>query len=811
MSKLTCTVITANTRATKKFWIENNVLKSEGGCNLFKGNLEIKEFLTFEELQGFLNQLKTNQAVIWGVPKNHATHLTTKGNETSLSIARTKDNFQFSNVMMFDYDCKVDPLKPLEYLQALNELLPDLGESNCLLRPSCTSYIYKGEEELKGPGGLRLLLEVTGDIERAARILTKRSLLLGKSQAMVTKDGRILIKPTLFDPCVFQSNRIDYAASPELAEPLQRRIPEGRGGFSNDKGTAYDLNTLKDLTTAEERMVLDETSRLKESQQSKAKKVKRAYVDVLVDSLLDHKKKGPGKSSITDEAQERLKLVRTVKKALEVNNSRLEGDFLITLARHDNNGTHDRVTAREIFQNREKYHLMTCFDPLEPEYGDWRITGVIYSNQEKPLIHSFAHGSQTYYLTEEVETVNVTSWTSEQYIEWLNDNGYNLRRNVLNGYIYNKDVYFNDVKLNSLKSDFLDFKVQNPRTRANWEHIEAIIQGDKYLPGFNPIEEVLKSLPTHDGIDHIEAVAKALGINRRHLEVFLGGCIRKIKENEPNVMLVLHGVQQAGKSYFCNWLARPFIEKSDSLFREAPIKPEDKDDLRRATETFLWEVTELESTTRKADVNALKGFLTTKNHIFRRAYDRLDTNQKSTCNFIGTVNSKDFLVDETGNRRFLVCECQETIDFSYSKTVQIEQLWSQAIEAWKEGKGFLTREEQALVNEANKAYLGVSATHEVLDQLLIVTNDDGDFVRTSTILELLKDRGINLGVHITREIGGYMKRNGLKAVNRRTTMNTDTNQRCRGYLGIVQASLYDSQKRDSDSQSKDTNLRIIPR
>lgn len=44
-----------------------------------------------------------------------------------------------------------------------------------------------------------------------------------------------------------------------------------------------------------------------------------------------------------------------------------------------------------------KYNEQCCYDPYEPDYGKGNIAKV-YSNQDVPIIKSFAHGNNNYYL-----------------------------------------------------------------------------------------------------------------------------------------------------------------------------------------------------------------------------------------------------------------------------------------------------------------------------------------------------------------------------------------------------------------------------
>ena len=143
-----------------------------------------------------------------------------------------------------------------------------------------------------------------------------------------------------------------------------------------------------------------------------------------------------------------------------------------------------------------------------------------------------------------------------------------------------------------------------------------------------------------DGLPHIEEVANHFQdkdcVFHLWLRRWLLGAIGKALNNDQNRMLVLDGVQGIGKSYFAKWLSDP-LEK---YFIEAPINTDDKDVFLRLSSKWIWEVSELGSTTRRADREAIKAFLTMREITIRRPYDRYDTHKSALASFIGTVNDE---------------------------------------------------------------------------------------------------------------------------------------------------------------------------
>lgn len=112
-------------------------------------------------------------------------------------------------------------------------------------------------------------------------------------------------------------------------------------------------------------------------------------------------------------------------------------------------------------------------------------------------------------------------------------------------------------------------------------------------------------------------------------------------------VLVLQGAQGIGKTQFFKHMAI-----HSNFFKEgATLDMNNKDSTMSATKVWLCELGEIDGTTKK-EQSALKAFLTRHNDHFREPYARHETVRLRRTSFCGTVNPKEYLRDETGNRRF---------------------------------------------------------------------------------------------------------------------------------------------------------------
>jgi predicted P-loop ATPase len=154
-------------------------------------------------------------------------------------------------------------------------------------------------------------------------------------------------------------------------------------------------------------------------------------------------------------------------------------------------------------------------------------------------------------------------------------------------------------------------------------------------------------------------------------------------------------------------------------FIESAINLTDKDSDVRLLDRWIWEVAELDATTRKADQSALKSFITKKEVTVRKAYGRYEITKPALAALIGTLNnSTGFLTDDTGNRRFMITRLTK-LDFHY-ETIDVNQLWAQAVHLYRAGEPWkLVGEEKRAQNETNKRYEVESTLTDWLDRYYV--------------------------------------------------------------------------------------------
>lgn len=382
----------------------------------------------------------------------------------------------------------------------------------------------------------------------------------------------------------------------------------------------------------------------------------------------------------------------------------------------------------------------------------------------------------------EAQKGNKKRYKTKDYLLGLKQLGYTFKLNECNDSIEVNGEPLNDAQAAKIRCQMRD---------AGFVHtveMEDSYFADAYVNRYHPVREFLSNL-SYDGGHYIDDLASHIqdqhGVFPTWLRKWMIGSCAKVFEGEQNAMLVLDGPQGIGKSEFVKWLAKPLTQ----YFIEAPINPDDKDTDIRLISRWIWEVSELGATTRKADYEALKAFLTKREVTVRKPYGRHDIRKPAMASFVGTVNnSSGILSDPTGNRRFLICKLL-SIDWAYSQ-LDPAQVWGEAMAAYLAHESWtLSVDEKKKANEINEQY----EVDDVIEGLLkkffkVDPTDNGLWTPTADILKVLEDpyqgglKGTSKGNSMM--LAGTMTKLGMQKI-KKTNMQ---GQRVWGYVGIELAS-----------------------
>lgn len=141
--------------------------------------------------------------------------------------------------------------------------------------------------------------------------------------------------------------------------------------------------------------------------------------------------------------------------------------------------------------------------------------------------------------------------------------------------------------------------------------------------------------------------------------------------------LVLEGDQGRGKSSALRALV------GDEWFTDEIGDLGGKDAAMQTRGIWLIELGELEHLSRQ-EVGRVKAFLSRATDRFRPPYGRRLIVAPRECVFAGTVNDRQYLKDETGNRRFWPVRVGPSIDLAAIRAERA-QLWAEAVQLYRGG------------------------------------------------------------------------------------------------------------------------------
>ena len=190
-------------------------------------------------------------------------------------------------------------------------------------------------------------------------------------------------------------------------------------------------------------------------------------------------------------------------------------------------------------------------------------------------------------------------------------------------------------------------------------------------------------------------------------------------------VLTLLGKQGIGKTSWFKSLTKIGLSKDGMTLR-----PDNPDSIRQATSYWMVELGELDATFRKADIAALKSFLTADRDIYRLPYARKNTSKPRQTVFFASVNDEGFLSDHTGNRRYWTIDCQ---DINHRHDIDMQQFWAEIKTYYIAGESwFLDDGELAKLNDHNEKFTAIDPVRELLETSLDWSADTHKWTWTTT-------------------------------------------------------------------------------
>lgn len=265
----------------------------------------------------------------------------------------------------------------------------------------------------------------------------------------------------------------------------------------------------------------------------------------------------------------------------------------------------------------------------------------------------------------------------------------NLRRNELTRGMEYCDQ---DGRVHALEGDQLDimstkfaveFGVGIPDQRLKSAILYAVSKNS-----FCPIKEYLDRCKPLEPSDNWKTLGKTYFDNEDPIvtlalqRMMIGAIARALKPGSAMSWIpIIVGRQGAGKSMF----ARSLVP--DKMFAEMPL-PIDK----LMNETFrlhcgwILELSEVDHYFTRKNIENFKNLVTTRVDEVRFPYDRLPSKLGRRFIMIGTSNRSQFLIDPSGNRRFVPIEVRDGFQVPWKKLqMERDNLWAAALREYHAG------------------------------------------------------------------------------------------------------------------------------
>ena len=239
--------------------------------------------------------------------------------------------------------------------------------------------------------------------------------------------------------------------------------------------------------------------------------------------------------------------------------------------------------------------------------------------------------------------------------------------------------------------------------RPAQEQLNGVIDMVAQDHSFHPVVEYLEGLEW-DGVSRIETYlpGAADAYTRRVARLVAVQAVARALDPGVKVdnCLILTGRQGLGKSWFVETMARGWT------CTLGPIEGGGLRDTVMAMTRSWITVADEGFAMKKADAEALKQFVTLTHDVIRLPYAREHVKLPRRQVIWGTTNDAVFLRAQEGNRRFLIVEVAEKLDFGKYSDEYVNQVWAEAVHIWKTSKAqyglkdnqelFLSSEEEAV-------------------------------------------------------------------------------------------------------------------
>jgi hypothetical protein len=295
----------------KSFELVNGEIQKNSNAHMNIGNFRVLQFNYLIELDNYLRTLKSNQAIIAGVPKYknmYEGNIVSKGNENHESNVISRTNKCFTETEASDIVIDFDPEEQMpevmknvrnedDFVNLLIQILPEISEVESFIKKSSSSSVFnslKNEFVNKDKFSCHLHLIATNctkeNLDLFIEYIKRKAFKKGLAYVKIHKDGSCGFR-TLIDlsPIKSMASRLIFEAEATAIEPLVVKREDSKFYNINSK-KALDLSKFNpnELPDYKEWYEL-EKRRLKPTIDSTKMNYKESKITTLIQQGVDEK------------------------------------------------------------------------------------------------------------------------------------------------------------------------------------------------------------------------------------------------------------------------------------------------------------------------------------------------------------------------------------------------------------------------------------------------------------------------------------------------------------------------------------------
>ncbi len=305
-------------------------------------------------------------------------------------------------------------------------------------------------------------------------------------------------------------------------------------------------------------------------------------------------------------------------------------------------------------------------------------------------------------------SVTIENWKA--LLEW---EGVKLRYNLMGREVDFRASWFNgkygqqDIKRNS---DMAKLKSAGNRCGlGGGQDLAGFIVDIAGESSYHPVKDWIDRTEW-DGVDRMEAFCNTLTTDKDAIDdrlkailltKWMLGAVMAVYADKPEAqhgVIVLQGAQGLGKT---RWI-KALCPIDDAVKDGLKIDASKVDSIRQVTRHWITELGELDGTFKKSEIADLKAFLTQQSDSYRLPYFITMEDYPRRTAFIASVNESQYLIDDTGNRRFWTIPVTA---INHTHDLNMQQVWAQVKAMYEAGgKWYLLDSELAQLNDHNRDY-----------------------------------------------------------------------------------------------------------